>query len=164
MPMTSTLFLPVRFARRELRAGTHGFRLFIACLILGVAAIAGIGSISAAAISGIAANAKAILGGDMEVRLTHRAATPEELAAIERNGEISHVVEMRAMAKPTTDGALPVLVELKGADQVYPLYGALAPRTRSRCPNCWRNSRTAAMARWRIAFCCSARASRSATA
>ena len=39
----STLFLPVRFARRELRAGTHGFRLFIACLILGVAAIAGIG-------------------------------------------------------------------------------------------------------------------------
>ena len=33
-----------------------------------------------AAISGIAANAKAILGGDMEVRLTHRAATPKELA------------------------------------------------------------------------------------
>ena len=61
----TTLFLPFRFARRELRAGTHGFRLFIACLILGVAAIAGIGSISAAAISGIAANAKAILGGDM---------------------------------------------------------------------------------------------------
>ena len=123
--MTSIL-LPFRFARRELRAGTHGFRLFIACLILGVAAIAGIGSISAAAITGIAANAKAILGGDMEVRLTHRAATPEELAAIERNGEISHVVEMRAMAKPTSDGALPVLVELKGADAVYPLYGALS--------------------------------------
>jgi putative ABC transport system permease protein len=121
----STLFLPVRFARRELRAGTHGFRLFIACLILGVAAIAGIGSISAAAISGIAANAKAILGGDMEVRLTHRAATAEELAALARLGEISHAVEMRAMAKPVTDGPLPVLVELKGADRLYPLYGAV---------------------------------------
>ncbi|WP_162917203.1 ABC transporter permease [Dongia deserti] len=121
----SALFLPFRLAGRELRAGTHGFRLFIACLILGVAAIAGVGSISTAAITGIAANAKAILGGDMEVRLTHRAATPDELAAIERLGEISHVIEMRAMAKPTSEGALPVLVELKGADDVYPLYGAL---------------------------------------
>jgi putative ABC transport system permease protein len=122
----STLFLPFRLAARELRAGTHGFRLFIACLVLGVAAIAGIGSISAAAISGIAANAKAILGGDMEVRLTHRAATLPELAAIKWYGTVSHVIEMRAMAKPTTDGALPVLVELKAADDAYPLYGALA--------------------------------------
>lgn len=122
----SRFLLPFRLAARELRAGTHGFRLFIACLILGVAAIAGIGSISAAAISGIAANAKAILGGDMEVRLTHRDATPPELAAIKWYGQISHVVEMRAMAKPATEGALPVLVELKAADAAYPLYGALA--------------------------------------
>src|SRR5262245_65767304 len=113
--MSSTSFLPFRFARRELRGGTHGFRLFIACLILGVAAIAGIGSISTAAITGIAANAKAILGGDMEVRLTHRAASPDELAAIGRLGAVSHVVEMRAMAKPAKDDALPVLVELKAA-------------------------------------------------
>src|SRR5688572_7473977 len=98
--MTSSPLLPFRFAARELRAGTHGFRLFIACLILGVAAIAGIGSISAAAISGIAANARAILGGDMEVRLTHRDASPEELSAIEHFGATSHIIEMRAMAKP----------------------------------------------------------------
>src|SRR5690348_10988971 len=121
----SALLLPFRLAGRELRAGTHGFRLFIACLILGVAAIAGVGSISAAALTGIAANAKAILGGDMEVRLTHRAATPDELAAIQRYGEVSHVVEMRAMAKPSGDGALPVLVELKSVDKAYPLYGGL---------------------------------------
>ena len=119
------LLIPFRLAARELRAGTHGFRLFIACLVLGVAAIAGIGSISASAIAGIAANAKAILGGDMEVRLTHRDATPPELAAIKWYGKTSHVIEMRAMAKPATDGALPVLVELKAADEAYPLYGAL---------------------------------------
>jgi putative ABC transport system permease protein len=121
----SRLFLPFRLAARELRAGTHGFRLFIACLVLGVAAIAGIGSISAAAIAGIADNARALLGGDMEVRLTHRDATPPELAAIKSYGEVSHVVEMRAMAKPVRPDALPVLVELKAADQAYPLYGAL---------------------------------------
>ncbi|MGH6892578.1 MAG: ABC transporter permease [Dongiaceae bacterium] len=119
------MLLPFRLAARELRAGTHGFRLFIACLILGVAAIAGIGSISAAAIAGIAANAKAILGGDMEVRLTHRDATLVELKAIRWYGQISHIVEMRAMAKPERAGALPVLVELKAADDAYPLYGVL---------------------------------------
>lgn len=121
----SRFLLPFHLAARELRAGTHGFRLFIACLILGVAAIAGIGSISAAAIAGIAANAKAILGGDMEVRLTHRDASPVELDALERYGDISHVVEMRAMAKPERADSLPVLVELKAADDAYPLYGAL---------------------------------------
>src|SRR5919197_5681064 len=121
----SPFFLPFRLAARELRAGTHGFRLFIACLVLGVAAIAGIGSISAAAIAGIAANARALLGGDMEVRLTHRDATPPELSAIKWYGQVSHVVEMRAMAKPVRADALPVLVELKAADQPYPLYGAL---------------------------------------
>ena len=162
--MSNTLFLPFRFARRELRAGTHGFRLFIACLILGVAAIAGIGSISAAAISGIAANAKAILGGDMEVRLTHRAATPEELAAIERNGEISHVIEMRAMAKPTTDGALPVLVELKGADQVYPLYGALSLSDQKPLAELLAQQPDGSYGALPTGFYCSAPASRSATA
>jgi putative ABC transport system permease protein len=121
----SDLLLPFRLAARELRAGTRGFRLFIACLMLGVATIAGIGSISAAAITGIADNAKALLGGDMEVRLTHRAATLPELAAIEWYGQVSHVVEMRAMAKPARADALPLLVELKAADAAYPLYGAL---------------------------------------
>ena len=105
-----TLPIPLRIAARELRAGTRGFRLFIACLVLGVAAIAGIGSISAAAIAGIAANAQALLGGDVEIRLTHRAASDAELAAIGRLGQVSHVVEMRAMAKPAVAGdALPVL-------------------------------------------------------
>ena len=120
--------IPLRIALRELRAGTRGFRLFIACLVLGVAAIAGIGSISAAAIAGIAANAQALLGGDLEVRLTHRAATDTELAAIRKLGQVSHVVEMRAMAKPESIAgieALPSLVELKAADDAYPLYGAL---------------------------------------
>ncbi|MBL9033543.1 MAG: ABC transporter permease [Rhodospirillaceae bacterium] len=119
-----TLPISLRIAWRELRAGTRGFRLFIACLVLGVAAIAGIGSISAAAIAGLAANAQALLGGDLEVRLTHRAANDAELAAIVELGQVSHVVEMRAMAKPAGD-ALPSLVELKAADGAYPLYGAL---------------------------------------
>ncbi len=37
-----------RFARRELRGGLKGFRIFLACLAIGVAAIAGVGSVRSA--------------------------------------------------------------------------------------------------------------------
>ncbi len=37
--------LSVRFAARELRAGVRGFRIFLACLALGVAAIAAASSL-----------------------------------------------------------------------------------------------------------------------
>ena len=37
-----TLALAARFARREMRGGLRGFRLFLACLALGVAAIAAV--------------------------------------------------------------------------------------------------------------------------
>jgi len=40
----TSLPLALRLARRELRAGLVGFRIFLACLLLGVAAIAGVGS------------------------------------------------------------------------------------------------------------------------
>ena len=39
----STL-LPLRFAARELRGGLRGFYVFIACIALGVMAIAGVNS------------------------------------------------------------------------------------------------------------------------
>ena len=35
--------IAARFARRELRAGVHGFRIFLACIALGVAAISAVG-------------------------------------------------------------------------------------------------------------------------
>jgi putative ABC transport system permease protein len=38
-----TRWLPLRLALRELRAGARGFYVFIACIALGVMAIAGVG-------------------------------------------------------------------------------------------------------------------------
>ena len=55
-------------ARRELRGGLRGFRTFIACLALGVAAIATIGTITASVTAGLADDARTILGGDVAVR------------------------------------------------------------------------------------------------
>ena len=38
--------LPLRYALRELRGGLRGFYVFIACIALGVMAIAGVGSVA----------------------------------------------------------------------------------------------------------------------
>jgi len=111
-----------RFARRELRGGLGGFRIFLACLALGVAAIAGVGSLTSGIVAGLSADGRALLGGDLELRLTHREATPAERDWLAARGVVSEVAQMRAMARPV--GGLPTLVELKAVDGLYPLYGA----------------------------------------
>src|SRR3712207_2352464 len=70
----------------------------------------------------------------VQVELAQRNATPEELAAFRREGAVSHVTRMRAMAA-RLDGSESILVELKGVDEAYPLFGsfrlqpgALSPR------------------------------------
>jgi putative ABC transport system permease protein len=62
-------------ARRELRAGLGGFRVFLACLALGVTVIAGVGSLSAAIDAALTGNARTLLGGDVEFHLFHRPAS-----------------------------------------------------------------------------------------
>jgi putative ABC transport system permease protein len=123
--------LAFRFARRELRSGLSGFRIFFACLVLGVTAIAGVGSLSDALLYGLASQGRVLLGGDVSVGLVHRAATPAERAFLERHGKVSETVSMRAMAYALQNGreANRQLIELKAVDSAYPLYGAvrLAP-------------------------------------
>ncbi|MCU0802125.1 MAG: hypothetical protein MUD11_10160, partial [Rhodobacteraceae bacterium] len=67
-----TLRLAARFARRELRGGLAGFRVFLACLALGVAAIAGVGTIRAAIENGLQDQGAVILGGDAQMEFTYR--------------------------------------------------------------------------------------------
>lgn len=120
--------LAVRFALRELRGGLRGFRIFIACLALGVAAIAGAGSLNYAVQAGIEADAQPLLGGDLQVRLGYRTATAEERAAFQRGGDVSFQLQMRSMARvEAPDGTVRdrTLAELKAVDAAYPLYGTL---------------------------------------
>src|SRR5262245_5145650 len=116
--------LAARLARRELRGGLKGFRIFLACLLLGVAVIAAVGSTAAAVRSSILADAQKILGGDVELRLLYRPATDEQLAFMSERATVSHTREMRAMARPT-DRDDRALVELKAIDGLYPLYGGV---------------------------------------
>ena len=118
--------LALRIARRELRGGLKGFRVFVACLALGVAAIAGVGSVSLAVQRGIAADAKPILGGDIELSQRLFPIADETVAWLAAQGALSSTTEMRAMARPVAGDARPILVELKAVDSAYPLYGAMA--------------------------------------
>ncbi|MEQ9798692.1 FtsX-like permease family protein, partial [Parvibaculum sp.] len=128
MSSATSFSLAARLARRELRGGVAGFRVFIACLALGVAAIAGVGSVSSALTRGLAEGGQEILGGDISIRLIHRAASDVELAAIADGTVVTASAEMRAMARSVAADAArgQTLVELKAVDNVYPLYGAMA--------------------------------------
>jgi putative ABC transport system permease protein len=123
------LALAFRFALREMRGGLKGFYIFIACIALGVAAISGVTSVSRSLVEGIAAEGTTILGGDLSFRLIHREATPEEYAFIESLGAVSRISTLRAMARaPGADGAAgeQTLVEVKGVDDAYPLFGEMS--------------------------------------
>ncbi|MEM9967155.1 MAG: FtsX-like permease family protein [Pseudomonadota bacterium] len=113
-----------RFARREMRGGLRGFRLFLACLTLGVAAIAAVGSVRAAIEAGLQREGATLLGGDAELDFTYRFADPDEQAWMRRQAlELSEIVEFRSMAVVSEDRAL---TQVKGVDARYPLVGTLA--------------------------------------
>ena len=120
----ANLSLAVRFALRELRGGLRGFYIFLACIALGVGAISGVNSVAQSITSGIAAEGKGILGGDIAFSLNQRQFNPDELLFIKRFGKISTVGKLRAMAR-LPDGSDQVLVEVKAVDNAYPLHGEL---------------------------------------
>ncbi len=113
-----------RLALRDLRGSRAGLRLMAVCLFLGVAALAGIGSLSSAILTGLADKGQVLLGGDVQFEAAQRTATPEERAAFGQLGQVSEVIRMRAMAA-LPDNSRAVLAELKGVDAAYPLYGKL---------------------------------------
>ncbi|MEX0809385.1 MAG: FtsX-like permease family protein [Dongiaceae bacterium] len=114
--------LALKFARRELRGGIKGFRLFLLCLALGVAIIAAVGSVTASALGGLERDAKGLLGGDLEFRLLYQPIDPAQQDFLRAQGTVSETRDMRAMAR-ASDGNR-TLVELKAVDALYPLYGA----------------------------------------
>ncbi|WP_303722966.1 ABC transporter permease [Malonomonas rubra] len=124
MNRSSVLLQASRLVRRELRGGVRGFGVFLACLLLGVFAISAIGSFSAAARSGLLTDASALLGGDLELRLSQRPVTDVERAFLQSQGQLSEILELRTMAA-TLNGEQRALVELKAVDAPYPLYGQL---------------------------------------
>ena len=113
--------LALRFAARELRSGVKGFRVFLACLALGVTALAAAGSTAEAFRQGLAAQSRSILGGDISASVEGRRFSSAERAAFGRLGPTSDVLHIRAMAQgPSGERRL---AEVRGVDDVYPIAG-----------------------------------------
>lgn len=120
--------LTLRLAWRELRGGVRGWWLALACLILGVAAMAAVGELRAAVAAGLAQDGRRILGGDLEIDAGAEGmpgAVGDWLLA--RGARLSAVVRLRSLLVAPSGAR--ALVEVKAVDAAWPLVGAagLAP-------------------------------------
>ncbi len=117
--------LPVslRIALRELRGGLSGFRIFMACLILGVATIAAVASLTRAIEEGLEAEGQSILGGDIEVSEFRKKLPDDAVQWLASKGELLHTAKLRTMARTTAGNS--TLVELRAVGMAYPMYGTL---------------------------------------
>ncbi|QLA20858.1 ABC transporter permease [Desulfolutivibrio sulfoxidireducens] len=133
MELLKDMALAARLAKRELRGGFSGMRVFLACLALGVAAVCGVLSLAAGLRAGLAADAAVLLGGDVEVTASSLPLEAAPRRILERSGRVSRTLSMRAMVTAANDAGGPArrrgLVSLRAVDGSYPLLGRveLAP-------------------------------------
>ncbi len=123
-----SLAIASRFAARELRGGLRGFRVFLACLALGVAAIAAVGTVRAGIEAGLKRDGAALLGGDAEVEFTYRFAREAELDwLLSISDQVSETVDFRSMVVVDRGGETERgLTQIRAVDDLYPLIGAVA--------------------------------------
>lgn len=121
---TARISIAFRLALREMRGGLGGFYIFLACIALGTGAIATVNSVSTAITGAIANQGQALLAGDIRFELNNRETSESERAFLGSLGEVSVSTGLRSMAR-MPDGSSQALVEVKGVDGGYPLYGTV---------------------------------------
>jgi len=112
----------LELAWRELRVNGRSLWVFCACLMLGVILVAAAGGLYRIVSSGLLADTRILLGGDLEVE----SMTPlpgETLAWIQQDDDLTLVIELDTMLG-TPEGNFQ-RVELQSVDAQYPLYGQL---------------------------------------
>ena len=73
--------LALRLALREMRGGLKGFYIFLACIALGTAAIAGVNSVSSAITQAIASQGQTLLARAKRLADRHEDALKQKLGA-----------------------------------------------------------------------------------
>jgi putative ABC transport system permease protein len=124
---------PFTMAWRETRAAWRHFLYFLACIAVGVGGVVGVSLFGANVERAITREARSLLGGDIEIRLSHQPGQEGSavLASLEKRGIIlghaSELVAMVSLSDPVETRTVPMtkLVELKAVESGYPLYGAL---------------------------------------
>ncbi|HEY7531299.1 MAG TPA: FtsX-like permease family protein, partial [Nitrospiraceae bacterium] len=122
----------VTMAWRETRGAWRHFLYFFVCIAVGVGALVGISLFATNVERAVTREARGLLGGDIEVRLSRpmTGKGQEVLASFMNRGiAITHVSELVAMVARPQEGdpgrASTQIVELKAVEQAYPLYGTI---------------------------------------
>jgi putative ABC transport system permease protein len=120
------LGVALRLAWRQARGGRRHLAAVFASVALGVGALVAVGTLGAGLEATLGREAKALLGGDLELRAA-RPLPPEGDAAVDglarAGARVVRVQELVGMARGERGGTL--LVELKAPAAGYPLYGRL---------------------------------------
>ena len=120
----SKVRLNLKIAMRDLLGDRRGFGIFIACIIIGVAAIAGVSSLSFSLAQGLSREGRTILGGDASISLMSRALTQEQRNYLSARGSLSELSLLRAMAHHASGETS--VIEIKAIDPAtYPAFGVI---------------------------------------
>jgi putative ABC transport system permease protein len=114
----------LRIALRELRRPGIGLIILFATLVFAATILLLTVSLTQSVRDGLRQSAQQTIGGDISLRLFHRAPRSDELAFLETLGLLSVTIEQRVMIEPSSDRDA-VLSELKAVDHSYPLFGNL---------------------------------------
>ncbi len=125
MTLLNHLIMALRLAARDMRGGAKSLWLLVGGVFIGAAAVALVGATSQSLMDGAGRGALESVGGDLSLRLYHRPPSEAELSTIRREGEVSITAELRPMARGIKNDVPPLLIELKGIDRKYPLYGTV---------------------------------------
>ncbi len=122
-------------AWRETRAAWRHFLYFFVCIALGVGALVGVGLFATNVEQAVTTEARGLMAGDLEVRLSRRMSQAGESvlrSLSDRGVAMTHVSELVAMAAAITDQKpepasqqATQIIELKAVGEGYPFYGTL---------------------------------------
>lgn len=115
----------LRVALRELRHPGIGIWALLATLVFAITILTVTVSLTHSVRDGMRQSAQETIGGDISLRLFHRAPTDDEIAYLRTLGALDISVEQRVMVRRDDDSP-GILSELKAIDRTYPLYGSIS--------------------------------------
>jgi len=121
----SSLAFVATLAWRETRGAGRHFAYLVACVTLGVGALVAVGSFASSLERTVGRSARALMGGDVEIRSTQPLSPAAEVVVTQmaRGGvEVLPIQELVAMSAAREKSQI---VELKTVPPGYPFYGEL---------------------------------------
>jgi putative ABC transport system permease protein len=123
--MMAGFWSAIRIGLLDMRGDFRRFGLLIACLAVGTALIAGVGSVGASITEAVERDAALLMGGDIELSRADRAATADELALLRGYGRMASVIDTNVRAE-SIGGDREAFVDLMAIGPGYPLFGGVS--------------------------------------